>query len=56
MRKALDETGLEQRFTEHDLRVKVGSDVDSDVEAQKLLAHTDVATTSKHYRRRGSVV
>jgi integrase len=56
MRKALDETGLKQRFTEHDLRAKVGSDVDSDVEAQKLLAHTDVATTSKHYRRRGSVV
>ena len=56
MRKALNETGLKQRFTEHDLRAKVGSDADSDVEAQKLLAHTDVATTSKHYRRRGSVV
>ena len=56
MKKALDKTDLEIRFTEHDLRAKVGSDVDSDQEAQRLLAHSDAATTRKHYRRNGAVV
>lgn len=56
MKKALEKTKLEERFTEHDLRAKVGSDVESDIEAQKLLAHTDVATTKKHYRRKGSII
>tara|TARA_R110000851_G_scaffold24091_5_gene69923 strand:- start:114 stop:758 length:645 start_codon:yes stop_codon:yes gene_type:complete len=56
MVKALDETKLIERFTEHDLRAKVGSDVESDIDAQKLLAHSDAATTRKHYRRRGATV
>jgi len=56
MTKALQKTGLVESFTEHDLRAKVGSDVDSDIDAQKLLSHSDAATTKKHYRRRGSVV
>jgi integrase len=56
MKKALEKTNLETSFTEHDLRAKVGSDVDSDIDAQKLLAHSDAATTRKHYRRKGSVV
>jgi len=56
MAKALEQTKLVERFTEHDLRAKVGSDVESDIDAQKLLAHADAATTRKHYRRKGSVV
>jgi integrase len=56
MKKALELTKLEESFTEHDLRAKVGSDVESDIDAQRLLAHSDAATTRKHYRRRGSEV
>mgnify|MGYP003984487513 CR=1 FL=1 len=56
MKKALDTTKLVERFTEHDLRAKVGSDVESDIDAQKLLAHANAATTQKHYRRRGATV
>jgi integrase len=56
MNKALMVTALEERFTEHDLRAKVGSDVATDVEAQALLAHASTAITMKHYRRNGAVV
>ena len=56
MAKALEKTTLAERFTEHDLRAKVGSDIESDIDAQKLLAHADAATTRKHYRRKGSLV
>jgi len=56
MKKALRLTSLEESFSEHDLRGKVGSDVDTDVEAQEQLGHSDTKTTRKHYRRRGSVV
>jgi integrase len=56
MKKALELTDLEDRFTEHDLRGKVGSDFDTDQEAQNQLGHSDPKTTRKHYRRKGSVV
>jgi integrase len=56
MKKALETTGLIERFTEHDLRAKVGSDVESDINAQKLLAHANAATTQKHYRRKGAII
>jgi len=56
MKKALRLTSLEESFSEHDRRGKVGSDVDTDVEAQEQLGHSDTKTTRKHYRRRGSVV
>ena len=56
MNKALLETKLQVRFTEHDLRAKVGSDFDTDLEAQTLLAHASINVTKKHYRRKGSVV
>lgn len=55
MNKALKLTALEESFTEHDLRAKVSSDIDSDIDAQKLLQHANVATTRKHYRRKGSI-
>ena len=58
MRKYMDLelTRLEESFTEHDLRGKVGSEVDTDVEAQQQLAHSDTWTTRKHYRSRGTLV
>jgi len=36
--------------------LKVASDVESDIDAQKLLAHANVATTQKHYRRKGAIL
>ena len=56
MAKAIKETKLIEKFTEHDLRSKVGSDLDTDLAAQTLLAHSSAAITTKHYRRRGQVV
>lgn len=40
-----------QRFTEHDLRAKAGSDAESDEAATKLLDHTSPATAKRHYQR-----
>lgn len=45
-----------ERFTEHDLRAKVGSDAESLELAQKLLRHSQPATTKKHYRRKLDVI
>lgn len=56
MKKALATSGLNESFTEHDLRAKASSDLDSDMDAQKLLAHANAATTRKHYRRKGTLV
>lgn len=56
MRKALEKTGLEQNFTQHDLRAKVGSDADSDTRAQELLGHTSTAVTRQHYRRKAKAI
>lgn len=41
-----------QRFTEHDLRAKVGSDAESLERARELLAHASDSTTRKVYRRK----
>lgn len=56
MKKALDETDLQESFTDHDLRTKVASDLDSDQEASALLAHSSLQITRKHYRLRGQTV
>jgi integrase len=56
MEKALRETRLEERFREHDLRAKVGSDAVDDLAAQIQLAHSDGKVTRKHYRRRSTEV
>lgn len=56
MKKALEQTKLQESFTEHDLRAKVGSDLSSDLAAQTLLAHSSTALTQKHYRRKGTLV
>ena len=51
MAKALDITKLKNRFTEHDLRAKVASDIKLE-HAQLLLGHTSSATTERIYRRK----
>ncbi len=53
MQKALEETNLVERFTEHDLRAKAGSDLDTDEEAQRLLDHSNPEMTRRSYRRKG---
>lgn len=52
MAKALRETALEQRFTEHDLRAKVGSEAENVARAQELLGHTTAGMTQRVYRRK----
>lgn len=52
MTRVLDETKVTERFTEHDLRAKVGSDADSLERAKQLLAHSDSRLTERVYRRR----
>lgn len=52
MTRALKETKITERFTEHDLRAKVGSDAESLERAKQLLAHADSRMTERVYRRR----
>ena len=56
MAKAIKETNLINKFTDHDLIGKASSDLDTDFDAQKLLCHRGVALTEKHYRRKEKVV
>jgi len=46
----LQETDIQQRFTEHDLRGKVGSDLVSIERAAELLGHASKEVTKRHYR------
>lgn len=52
MDRVLEETKVTERFTEHDLRAKCASDAESAEHASKLLAHADVKTTNRIYRRK----
>ncbi len=52
MDRVLAETKVRQRFTEHDLRAKVGSDAESLEKARALLQHADQQTTQRVYRRK----
>jgi integrase len=45
-----------EHFTEHDLRAKAGSEVQTTAEAQELLNHSSAAITEKVYRRKGKVI
>lgn len=56
MKKALAETQLEESFTDHDLRTKVASDLDTDQQASDLMAHSSLQITRKHYRLKGQKV
>ena len=50
--RVLAETKVRERFTEHDLRAKVGSDAVSLERARALLQHADSRTTERVYRRK----
>lgn len=52
MDRVLKETKVTERFTEHDLRAKVGSDAETLERARALLAHADARTTEAIYRRK----
>jgi hypothetical protein len=52
MAKALKETALEIRFTEHDLCAKTASDVETVEQAAQLRGHLQTSTTEKVYRRK----
>jgi integrase len=56
MDKALADTQLTERFTDHDLRTKVASDLDTDQEASDLMVHSSLQVTRKHYRLKGQKV
>lgn len=51
----VEEAGIE-RFTEHDIRAKAGSDAESDERAKQLLGHMRVETTVRAYRRKPEIV
>lgn len=51
MKKALSDTNLIERFTEHDLRAKVASDTNIE-HAQQLLGHATSEITNRIYRRK----
>jgi integrase len=52
MDRVLKETAVKERFTEHDIRAKVGSDAESLDHARRLLAHVDSKVTQRVYRRK----
>lgn len=56
MDRVLKETSVKERFTEHDLRAKVGSDAESLEKARALLQHADTRTTQRIYRRKAERV
>ncbi len=55
MNKALAEGILTEKFTDHDIRAKTGSDTDL-AHASKLLGHADEKITERHYRRKTQTV
>lgn len=51
MRKAIKDGIINERFRDHDIRAKTGSDTDLQ-HASELLAHADKKITERHYRRK----
>lgn len=56
MARALEETQIKERFTEHDLRAKCASDAESTKRAQELLSHTNARITERVYRRKPKTI
>jgi integrase len=54
--RLLEETKVEEKFTEHDLRAKCASDASSLEYARSLLAHADSRLTDRVYRRKPEFV
>ena len=51
MDRAIEETRLQERFVEHDLRAKTASDLEDINKAQKLLAHSSIRMTRGYMRK-----
>lgn len=56
MKRVLAETKVTEKFNEHDLRAKVGSDEPKTIDAKELLGHDDIRTTERTYRRKPTLV
>ena len=56
MARLLKDTKITERFTEHDLRGKAGSDAESLERARQLLGHADSKITQAAHRRKPEVV
>lgn len=56
MNKALEQGVINERFTEHDIRAKAGSDSESLAAAGELLGHDSTRTTQRSYRRKVPVI
>ena len=54
MRKFVKAGGT--RFTEHDIRGKVATDIDAPYQAQKLLAHSSIKMTERYIKQRKKTV
>ncbi len=52
MDRVLEETKVTERFTDHDLRAKCGSDAETREQARALLSHVNIKTTDRFYRRK----
>lgn len=53
MKKAMESGVIKERFTDHDIRAKSGTDADaSGLDAQALLGHEDAATTRRYIRHK----
>ena len=52
----MEETKVEERFTEHDLRAKCASDAETLEHARQLLSHADGKITERVYRRKPEFV
>lgn len=50
--RVMAETEVSNRFTEHDIRAKAGSDAETLEHARALLSHADARTTEAIYRRK----
>lgn len=56
MARLLKDTKVTERFTEHDLRRKAGSDAESLERARQLLGHADTKVTARSYRGKPGLV
>ena len=53
MKGVIKEGIIKERFTEHDIRAKSGTDADaSGLDAQALLGHEDAGTTKRYIRHK----
>jgi len=56
MKKALTSSELKERFTEHDIRAKTGTDADAmGLSAKDMLMHDSEATTKRYLRHKTPV-